>query len=101
MPLSNLQTLVNEAIEAIGADPVKFIQAKVTDKKALAMLNLVNMLPKKMFDINVFIPQLIEGISNKTPEQWASFERLLVGVIEGDEQALQVVREFIRGVVEV
>lgn len=101
MQSSNLQTLVNEIAESIGTDPVKFIQSKVTDKKALAMLNLVNMLPKKMFDINVFIPQLIESLTTKTPEQWVQFEDLILGVIEGDEIALQMAREFIRGVVNV
>jgi len=97
MPSSNLQTLVNEVVERIKTNPAALLQALMgQDKKVLVLYRVA----KQMFDVDGIIKKELDKFTAKTPEQWLEFEDLILGVIDGDEESMNTVREFILGVVK-
>jgi len=98
MPSSNLQKLVEGLADQLKANPEQAIQALLgKDKKAA----LIYRMSKGLIDIDGIVKKELDKLTVKTPEQWRQFEDLIVGVIDGEDAATNVAREFLRGVVNV
>ena len=98
MELSNLQKLVNEVVKEININPDTVIKSLLgNDKKALLIYNMAN----KAIGLDNIIKFGIASLADKTPEQYQRFETLIMGVINGEPEATEGVKELIMGVVNV
>jgi len=94
MVSSNLQNLVDTVVAEINKNPDMVIQKLLgNDKKILAMYNMAN----NILGLDKVIKNVISSIAAKTPEQYAQFEQLITGVINGDPAATEIVKNLIMG----
>lgn len=95
MPLSNLQNLIQKAQSHISKDASAIVDKFVPDKmkKFLPMLKILNV-PKP----EIMIETVFQKLAELPEEFWLNIEDMILGVIDGDEEAERKLLQLIGAV---
>lgn len=104
MESSRLQTLVDNILEPIKADPEAFIKAQLSPQGEKIYLGLKGLLalpfaPVKIDPVNM-INSLIQAIQNWPACNWSELELILRDYFNGDDSALIRVKNLFGVVVD-
>lgn len=99
MESSRLQSLVNEILEPLQGDP-QILLKRILGENNFIKLNALmysgiirNFLPPQFNPVS-FVATLLDKLGNLAPEFWQEFETILLGVLQGDEEATAKAKKF-------
>lgn len=99
MESSRLQSLVNEVLSPLKGDPEILLKKILGDANFIKMNALMyspiikNFLPPQFNPVS-FVAALLDKLGNLAPEFWQELEAILLGVLQGDEEATAKAKKF-------
>ena len=99
MESSRLQSLVNEILEPLQGDP-QILLKRILGENNFIKLNALMYSPivksflPPQFNPVQFVAALLDKLGSLSPEFWRELENILLGVLQGDEEATAKAKKF-------